>query len=115
MARRGGRKGAWLATDDYFGTTCYASELKLDYWGARTKKPLLRNLQEISSPLNDPQPVAFYRGPDYEYANPCSLEIAPTYVGNTTIPTNQNNAAFQALHLKPGIGFMEISCTFQVY
>lgn len=112
MAWRAGRKGAWLATDDYTGFTEYASELKRDYWGAYAKKPLLRNLQEVASPLSDPYPVAFYRSSNYETSTPCLAEVAPTYVGNTNVPTSQNNAAFQALDLSPAIPNMEIGCDF---
>lgn len=115
MARRAGRKGDWLATDDYTGFTRFASELQYDYWGALTKKPLLRNLQEISSPLNDPEPVAYFRGPNYERTRNCIGEVAPLYVGLTTIPTSQNNAAFSALDLKPSLGQMAVGCNFVVY
>lgn len=114
MARRGQRKGDWLATDDYTGFTKFASQLKQDWWGMYAQKPLLRNLQEIATPLNDPAPVPFYRGPNYEESETCEGEIAPAFVGNTTIPTNPNNAAFQALALDPGIGQMSIGCTFFV-
>lgn len=115
MARRNGRPGAYLMTDDYTGFTVYDSELRRDYWGQLTKKPLLRNLQEIATPLNDPEPLTDYRGPNYEVSRNCIGETAPLYVGNTNIPTNQNNAAFQALTLKPGLGAMSIGCTFQVF
>jgi len=115
MARRNGRLGAWLATDDYTGITRYASELRRDFWGSVSKYPLQRNLQEIASPLSDPQPVSLYRGPNYEQTPVCVSETAPLYVGNTTVRTNPNNAAFQALDLAPAIPDMEIGCTFQVY
>lgn len=116
MARRGGRPGSYLMTDDYYGVTRFNSQLRKDYWGNYAQKPLLRNLQEIASPLNDPLPVNPYSGPTYEVMpDYCLGEIAPFYVGNTTVPTNQNNAAFQALNLAPGIGSMEIGCSFQVY
>lgn len=115
MARRAGRKGDWLATDDYTGVTRYASQLQYDYWGALTKNPLLRNLQEIASPLNDPKPVPYYRGPNYEASRDCIGEVAPLTVGLTTVATNQNNAAFQALNLKPSIGSMSVGCNFTVY
>lgn len=114
MARRNGRKGDYLATDDYTGFTSYASELKRDYWGQFARKPLLRNLQEISSPLDDPAPVPFYRGPSYETSFACEGETAPAFVGLTNVPTNPNNAAFQALVLNPSIGSMSIGCTFEV-
>lgn len=114
MAWRSGRKGQWLATDDNSGITHYASELREGYYGEMAKKPLLRNLQEVASPLSDPYPVSFYRGPNYEASVPCNYEIAPTYVGNTTIPTNRNNAAAQALALFPSIGTATIGCTFRV-
>lgn len=114
MARRGQRRGEWLVTDDTLGWTIYSSQARLDYWGNRTKIPLERNLQEIASPLNDPEPVPFFRGPAYEYTPPCLSEVAPAYVGNTNVPTNPNNMAFQVLNLDPAIPDMEIGCTFVV-
>lgn len=114
MARRNGRRGDYLATDDYTGFTKYASELHRDYWGQMAHTPLIRNLQEIAFPLLDPAPVPFTRGPSYERSIPCDYEIAPQFVGNTNIPTNPNNAAFQALNLNPGIGTMTVGCTFVV-
>lgn len=115
MARRSGRKGDYLATDSWTGATVYASQLRKDYWGQYSRRPLERNLQEISSPLNDPEPVIIYYGPSYErIPNNCIGSVAPTYIGVTTIPTRQSNAAFQALNLNPGIGSMEIGCSFFV-
>ena len=114
MARRSGRPGSWLATSDYTGITYYAEQLQRDYWGNYDIHPLKRNLQEIASPLNDPQPVPFYRGPNYEILPPCVAEVAPVYVGNTNVPTNTDNAAFYALDLDPSIGQMIIGCTFVV-
>lgn len=114
MARRRGRPGSWLAADDNTGFTKYGEELRLDYWGNRTAIPLKRNLQEIASPLDDPGPVPFYRGQNYEEMNPCASEIAPFFVGNTSVRTNPNNAAFQALDLNPAIPDMKIGCTFLV-
>jgi len=115
MARRAGRKGDWLASDDYTGSTVYASQLRRDFWGSLAVKPLMRNLQEISSPLNDPEPVPFFRGPTYEASVPCAYETAPFFVGNTTIPTNPNNPAFQFLNLNPAIPDMTVGCTFVVH
>lgn len=115
MVRRGGKKNNWLATDDYTGFTTYGTRLKRDFWGALAVKPLLRNLQEIATPLNDPAPIPFYRGPNYEASPPCDAELAPLYVGNTSVRTNTNNAVAQALDLSPAIPDMEIGCTFQVY
>lgn len=114
MARRSQRKGEHLATDDYTGFTVYASKLRRDFWGAYATKPLERNPQEIASPLNDPSPVDIYRGPNYEYTPPCVAETAPLFIGLTSIPTNQNNAAFAALDLLPSIPNMAIGCTFIV-
>lgn len=114
MARRAGRPGDYLATDMYYGFTRYASELKRDYWGSYAYKPLKRNLQEVASPLDDPGPVPFYSGPSYEFTPACIAEIAPPYVGNTTFPTNPYNMAFQVLQLDPGVGVMEIGCTFEI-
>lgn len=113
MARRNGRKGNWLASDDYTGVTKYASVLQRDYWGNMAERPLKRNLQEIASPLNDPYPVEFYRGPVYEQVNPCDFELAPAFVGLTNVPTPQN-FAIQVLNLNPGIGQMAVGCTFLV-
>lgn len=115
MARRNQRKGEWLATDDYTGFTVYASKLKRDFWGALAVKPLLRNLQEIASPLNDPEPVPFYRGPNYEITQACTGSTSPFTVGLTDVPTNNDNMAAQALNLSPAIPDMEVGCTFQVY
>lgn len=114
MARRNGKPGNWLVTDDYTGFTRYATEVKKDFWGQYAVSPLKRNLQEIASPLNDSEPVPFYNGPSYEYTPPCVGELAPTYVGNTNVPTNPGNMAFQVLNLSPAIPDMEIGCTFVV-
>lgn len=115
MARRSGKKGDYLMTDDYTGFTVYASKVKKDYWGNYTVKPMFRNLQEIASPLLDPYPVSIYRGPDYEQTTPCEFEIQPLFIGNTNIRTPYTSPATQALDLSPGIGEMEVGCTFQVY
>lgn len=115
MARRRGRKGDYLYTDNYYGNTIYASKAKLDWWGARAKKPLLRNLQEIASPLEDPAPVPYTIGSSYETSIPCDYEVAPQYVGLTNVPTNPNNMAFQVLDLNPGVGTATIGCTFKVF
>lgn len=114
MARRKGRPGDYLMTDDYTGFTHFASELKRDYWGQYAKKPLLRNLQEIATPFNDPAPVPVYRGPNYETFNTCDAELAPTFVGLTNVKTSNDNMAAQALNLDPAIPDMEIGCTFIV-
>ncbi len=114
MARRNGRPGDYLMTDSYYGFTRYASELKRDYWGEYASRPLKRNLQEVASPLNDPQPVPNYTGPNYEISATCLGETAPVYVGDTTVPTNRNNAAAQALALFPGIGQASIGCSFKI-
>jgi len=115
MARRNGKPGNWLATEDTTGFTRYGTDLRKDFWGNRTAIPLERNLQEISTPLNDPGPVPFYLGPSYETTTGCVGEVAPSFVGTTTVPTSQANMAFQVLDLKPGLGDMSIGCTFQVY
>lgn len=112
--RRAGKKGNWLVTDDYTGFTRYGTDLHKDFWGNYARKPLIRNLQEIASPLTDPEPVAYYRGPNYEYTPPCIAETAPIYVGNTNVPTNPDNMAFQVLDLSPAIPDMAIGCTFVI-
>ena len=115
MARRKERLGDHLATDDYTGQTCYASQLQRDFWGSLAKHPLKRNLQEISSPLNDPAPVSVYRGPNYEDTSNCPGETAPLFIGNTNVPTRNISAAYQALNLDPGIGDAAIGCSFVVH
>ena len=114
MARRAGRKGDYLITDDYFGLTTYASKVQKDYWGSLTTRPLKRNLQEIASPLNDPEPVKDFRGAAYEYVPVCVSELAPEFVGLTTVLTNSNNPAFQVLNLNPAIPDMSVGCTMVV-
>lgn len=114
MARRSGRKGDYLGADSYTGFTQYASKLKRDFWGNYAVRPLLRNLQEIATPLADPYPVLPINGPSYEVTNACQAEIAPLFVGLTNVPTNNNNMAAQVLNLDPGIGDMAVGCTFIV-
>lgn len=113
MARRGGRRGDYLASDDYTGEIRYASEMRKDFWGNFVKKPLLRNLQEICTPLGDPYPVETFRGSTFEVTNPCDFEIAPATVGLTTRPT-PNYPAIQIMGWNPGIGQMSVGCTFIV-
>lgn len=113
MARRGGRKGDYLASDDYSGNTCYASKLQKDYWGNMVLKPLLRNLQEIASPLSDPYPVSFYRGPVYEQTTACQFELQPTYIGTTNKPFPNTNVT-DLFNLNPSLGQMSIGCNFIV-
>jgi len=114
MARRKGKLGDWLVTDDYYGFTTYASKVKKDFWGSYAVKPLKRNLQEIATPLGDPYGLPFYRASNYEQTPVCAAELAPEFVGNTNVPTNPDNMAFQVLNLSPGIGDMQISCTFVI-
>lgn len=116
MARRNGRKGDYLFTDYYSGCTTFASKTQVDYWGDRTaEKTLKRNLQEISSPLNDPYPVPFYSGPMYEQTNACDFETTPFYIGKTTRPFPTNTFIVNALGLEPkGIGDASVECTFIV-
>lgn len=115
MARRNSRPGNYLMSDDYTGFTRYASDIHRDFWGMYAHSPLLRNLQELAVPLDDPGPISVYRGPDYEQSIPCNYETAPLFVGTTNVPTSQNNPAFPALNLLPAIPTMQIGCTFQVY
>lgn len=113
MARRNGKPNDYLVTDDYYGRTVYASTTKFDYWNNLVQKPLKRNLQEISQPLNDPYPVPIFRGPDYEQTNACEFELQPLYIGNTTIPF-ANTEVTTLYDLNPGIGNMAVGCTFIV-
>lgn len=115
MARRNGRKGNYLFTSDYSGTTKYASEMVKDFWGSigTAQEVLARNLQEIAQPLNDPYPVPIYRGPQYEQTTPCALNNVPAFIGTTTIPTPfQINAPVSAQSYIPE---MSIGCTFIVF
>ena len=111
MARRSGKKGQWLASDDYTGMTVYARDLRLDYWGNYAVNPLKRNLQEISSPLNDPQPVPFYRGPTYEQTTAGQFDIEPAFVGLTTVPTPPSFAG-EVMGYSLGIGNMAVGTAF---
>lgn len=113
MARRNGRKNNYLASDDYSGFTCYASELQKDYWGNYVKRPLLRNLQEIASPLADPYPVDVYRGPVYENTTICQFELQPLFIGTTTTRTPITLTTF-VLGFNPGVGTASIGCTFRI-
>lgn len=114
MARRRGRPGEHLITDDNSGFTTYASKVTTDYWGNITRYPLERNLQEISSPLGDPYPVTMYRGPQYEKVNPCIFEATPVVIGRTNKPFLQTSAYAQAYNLHPTIGTATVGCTFRV-
>lgn len=113
MARRNGRPGQYLMTDDYTGFTEYNGKLKEDYWGNYTVKPMERNLQEIASPLLDPLPVSIYRGPQYEKTDGCQFELQPTYIGRTNIPT-PDSWITNILGLDPSIPDMAVGCTFIV-
>lgn len=115
MARRNGKPNDYLFTDYYYGTTVYASQVKRDFWGSFSTRPLKRNLQEIAQGLNDPRPVPIFSGPDYEYSPNCVGETAPFYVGLTNVPTNPNNMAIQSEDLLPSLGEMAVGCTFVVY
>lgn len=117
MARRNGKRGDYLYTDDYTDTADYASRMRTDFWNDRTSgKILLRNLQEIATPLNDPYPVPIYSGPSYEQTNGCIAESIPIYIGNTTRPFPTNSAVVQAFpSLNPSIGNMSVGCTFIVF
>lgn len=114
MARRRGRPGTYLATDDTSGFTVYAEKLQTDYWGNKTRYPLQRNLQEIASPLGDPYPVAFYRNAQYESTTPGQFTILPTFIGKTTRPFLTDSAYAQAFDLSPGIGGMAVGTSFVV-
>jgi hypothetical protein len=115
MARRNQRRGDHLATSDYSGCTVYASQLSRDYWGdyGTINEVLARNLQEIAVPLHDPYPVKIYRGPQYEQVNPCQFELQPLFIGNTHVPFPVTQTS-NILNVNPGIGQMQIGCTFIV-
>lgn len=109
MARRSGRRGDFLGTDDTTGFTEYGSKLRLDYWGNRTAHPLKRNLQELASPLADPFPLPFYRGPSYEDTPAGIGTVLTSFVGNTTVPTNPNNMAAQVLWTTNGVPVVDLA------
>jgi hypothetical protein len=113
MARRRGKPGDYLITDDYYGRTVYQSQTTVDYWNNIVVKPLKRNLQEISQPLNDPYPVTIYRGPEYEQTSACEFELQPEFIGNTNVPF-PNTELTNLLDLNPSIPNMSIGCTFIV-
>lgn len=113
MARRRGKPGDYLITDDYYGRTTYQSKTTTDYWGNIVEKPLIRNLQEISQPLSDPYPVNYYRGPQYEQTTACQFELQPLFIGNTNVPFPQTNAT-SIFNLDPAIPDMSVGCTFEV-
>lgn len=113
MARRRGKPGDYLVTDDYTGWTTYRSRAQFDYWGSLTERPLQRNLQEIAVPLNDPQPVPVYRGPQYEHTTECDFELQPQFIGRTNIPF-PNTWFTQVMGLNPAIPNMSVGCTFIV-
>ena len=87
--------------------------MRKDYWGNYVKKELKRNLQEIASPLNDPEPVPFYRSPSYEATAPIDFSTGPLYVGKTTIPT-PHSLASDVFGWNAGIGDMVVGSTFWV-
>lgn len=86
-----------------------------DFWGdyGTSSEILLRNLQEIAKPLGDPYPVSLYRGAQYEYTDACMFELQPQYIGKTTRPF-PNTQITSIFNLNPGIGQMQIGCTFFV-
>lgn len=116
MARRNQRKGDHLATSDYSGCTTYASRLVRDYWGqyGEYNEIVLRNLQEIAVPLEDPYPVKIYNGPQYEQISSCQFEIQPQFIGKTTIPFPVTQVT-NILNLNPAIPDMSIGCSFIIY
>lgn len=114
MARRRGRPGDYLMTSDYSGVTCYRSRLKKDYWGDWGEFNLKRNLQEISTPLNDPYPVQIFRGASYEFTDECTFETQPQFIGNTSVPFPTNAALNSVVNFYPGIGEATVGCTLIV-
>lgn len=115
MARRNGRLGSYLFTDDYSGFTTYADKVSCDYWGSYSKKVLNRNLQEVTSPLGDPYPVPNYRGPQYEATTACQFETTPIFIGKTTRHFPQSSAYAQFQNLNPSIPNMSVGCTLVVH
>ena len=113
MARRRGKPGAYLMSDDYTGFTVTNDKIQKDYWNNLVVNPLKRNLQEIASPLGDPFPVSIFRGAQYEQTNACDFETSTATVGTTTVPT-RNNLAIEVMGWNPGIGTMSVGCTFRV-
>lgn len=114
MARRRGKPGNYLMTSDYSDVTCYRTQLKKDYWGNYGEFNLIRNLQEIAKPLNDPYPVREFRGPSYEFTDACTFEVQPQFIGNTSVPFPTNAALNTVINFNPAIPDMEVGCTFIV-
>lgn len=114
MARRRGKPGSYLMSDDYSGFTEYAYKLKEDYWGNYSRYGVERNLQEISQPLGDPYPVPTFRGGQYENTSGIAFNNLPVFIGKTSIPFPTDSAYAQAFDLSPGIGAMVIGSTFVV-
>lgn len=118
MARRNGRPGDYLFSDDYSGNTVFASKVRSDFWQDYTAgKVLKRNLQEIATPLNDPYPVPIFNGSQFEQTTACQFEIIPLFIGNTNIPFPTGSAYVQAFFtdLDPAIPDMSVGCTLVVH
>ena len=100
-------------TSDYTGFTRYASKMREDFWGnyGTEREILKRNLQEIAEPFDDPHPVDIYRGPNYEKVDTCALALSPSTIGVTNVPF-PTSLTTSVLGSDPGIGSMEVGCTF---
>ena len=114
MARRNGRPGDYLFADMYTGFTKYRTQVRKDFWGSFAERPLLRNLQEIATPLLDPYPVGDYSPGTYEQIDECVLNSTPPFIGKTNIPT-PIGPAVQNAGGAVAIPDQEIGCNNWIY
>lgn len=105
------KKGDWLIIDEESGMTRYASKVMRDYTGAYVTRRYAdyEQPQDFVKAFNDPQPVPF-AAPGISDFDVCVFE--EYYIGETTIVAPRDGPA---AHLfDPGIGDMEIECSFFV-
>jgi len=106
------KKKDWLIIDQESGFTRYASEVTEDWKGLYVTKRYAdsEQPQDFIRSLDDPKPIPFASLPNTDFDLCNGL---PYFIGNTTIPNPQYGPAY---HLyAPGIGEMEIGCSFFVY
>lgn len=106
------KKGDWLVIDEESGMTRYASQVMQDYRGlyVTQKYADYEHPQDYVRALNDPIPVPFTNMPDDDFH---FCNAVKYYVGETSVRTAID---FPAFHLyNPGIGEMEIGCSFVVH
>jgi len=105
------RIGDYLMVDDDSGEVRYRSQLKKRWDGAwvQRKSWETRQPQEFVRPGTDPHPPSEVRSDGFTTQACSTIGI---FIGATTVPVPSNGAA---AHLfDPGVGSMEIGCTFYV-